>query len=159
MLHAAGAPCLSADVRPPSHAMRLTIAKIVLRVVGTLAGLLGLGMLCVTPFMVYHSITERNGWMILLAVFPLAVAIYFIYVAYLAWFRFSPLAVRHICGALGIYVLMLVTKLFDASRNSETPWTAFAFLGCLVAVYFAYRTASNRLSRLLFPETVGGVQS
>jgi len=138
--------------------MKLTIAKIVMRVIGTLAGLLGLGMLCVTPFMLYHSITERNAWMILLAVFPLALAAYFIYVAYLVWFRFSPLAVRHICGALGFCVLMLVTKLFDPSRDSDTPWAAFAFLGCLVAVYFAYRVASARLSRLLFSERVSEVQ-
>jgi hypothetical protein len=139
--------------------MRLSIVKTVMRVVGTLAGLLGVGMLCITPFMLHHSITQRNPWMILLAVFPLALAAYFIYVAYLVWFRFSPLAVRHICGALGFYVLTLVTKLFDPARDSDAAWPAFAFLGCLVVVYFSYRVASDRLSRWLFPESISGVQS
>ena len=139
--------------------MKLTIAKTLMRVVGTLGGLLGLGMLCIAPLMLYRSVTERNPWMILLAAFPLALAGYFIYVAYLVWFRFSPIAVRHICGALGFYLLMLITKLFDPSRDSGTPWAAFAFLGCLVVVYFAYRVASDRLSRLLFPESVLGVES
>jgi hypothetical protein len=132
--------------------MTLSIAKTVMRVVGTLAGLLGVAMLCFMPFMLFHSITERNPWMIVLAIFPLALALYFIYVAYLVWFRFSPLAMRHICGALGFYVLMLLTKLFD--RDLDTTWAPSAFLGCLVIVYFAYRVASNRLSRWLFPESI-----
>ena len=97
--------------------------------------------------------------MILLAIFPLALSVYFLYVSYLVWFRFSPLAVRHICGALGFYVLMVITKLFDPASNSHAAWPAFALLGSLIVVYFAYRVASDRLSRLLFRESIPGVQS
>lgn len=139
--------------------MTPNIAKVLMRVAGTLAGLLGVGMLCFAPFMVYHSFTERNPWMIGFAIIPLAVAAYFVYVTYLVWFRFSPLAVRHICGAIGFYVLALITKLFDPVRDSGTPLAALAFLGCLVVVSFAYRFASDRLSRWLFPESASGVQS
>jgi hypothetical protein len=140
------------------HWKRL-IAKITMRVVGTLAGPSGLGMLCVTPFMLYHFITGRDLLMIVFAAFPLALAAYFSYVAYLVWFRFSPLAVRHICGTLGFLILVLATNLFDPSRHSAAPCAAFAFLGSLVAAYFAYRVASNQLSQLLFPAGATGVRS
>ena len=139
--------------------MRLTIAKIVMRIVGTLGGLLGVGMLCVTPFVLYHSIAERDGWMILLAIFPVALSVYFLYVSYLVWFRFSPLAVRHICGALGFCLLAVITKFFNPARDSHAAWPAFVSLGSLIVVYLAYRVASDRLSRLLFPKSVPGVQS
>ena len=138
--------------------MKPTTAKILMRVVGTLAGLLGLVMLPF-GFMFYHSITERNVWMILLPVCLQALAAYFIYVAYLVWFRFSPLAVRHICGTLALYVLALVTKLFDSFFDLGMPWEGFASLGCFVAAYVAYDVASVRLSRWLFSERVPRVQS
>lgn len=142
------------------RAMKLTVAKIVMRVIGTLAGLLGLGMLGLAPFIFYHAIAEWNLWMILLAAFPLALAVYLVYVAYLVWFRFSPLAVRHICGALGFYGFTLLTPLFNPGPGGpDTAWSALAFLGCIVGVYLAYRVASNRLSRLLFPESISGVQA
>ena len=134
--------------------MNVHVAKILLRVIGTLGGLLGLGMLCVAPIMFFHSVGERNPWMILLAAFPLAMSAYLIYVGYLVWFRFSPLAVRHICGALGFYIITLVPKISDPSRDPSSPWGPFLFLACLVAVYFGYRSISGKLSRWLFPERV-----
>jgi hypothetical protein len=130
------------------------MAKIVMRLIGTLLGLLGLGMVCVAPFMLYHAITERNLFMVLIAVFPLALAVYFIYVSYLIWFRLSPLAVRHMCGALGFYILTLVTKLGDPSRHTGRHWEVLIFLGCVIAVYLAYRVASKLLSKLLFSDSV-----
>jgi hypothetical protein len=139
--------------------MKLIVAKIAMRVAGTLAGLVGL---CFLPAMLvglYHSITEPYPLMILVAAFALAISAYLMYVAYLVWFRFSPLAVRHVCGALGFYVLTLVPRLLDLSRNPDRPWMGFALLGSFVAVYIAYRFASHRLSRLLFPESSSGIQS
>jgi len=137
--------------------MKLIFAKILMRVVGTLFGLLGVGMLCITSLLLYYSITEWDDWMIPLTIFPLAISFYFIYVAYLVWFNFSPLAVRHICGALGLYLLTLVPKLFKPLDDAEAAWPAFAFFGCLVIVYSGLRVASSRLSRWLFPKSVSGV--
>lgn len=139
------------------------IVKVLLRIVGTLAGLVGGGMLCVSTVVFYRSYNVlsaemREFWMIGLAAFTLALAVYFLFVAYLVWFRFSPRAVRHVCGVLGFYVLMSTTKLFPSVHNSDTSWMAFVFLGLLVGVYFAYRWASTRLSRYLFPEAGSGVQ-
>jgi hypothetical protein len=129
-----------------------------MRVIVTPVGLFGVCMLCLGPFLLYQSCSEQNPWLIVLAVVPMTLGAYFLYVAYLVWFRFSSLAVRHICGILGFYVLGCVTTLFDPAHDSYRHWTGFAYLGCLVVVYFAYRFASDRLSRLLFPESISGVQ-
>ncbi len=130
-----------------------------MRVVGTLAGLLGAGMLSIGPFILYHAYTERSPLMMVFAVFPLVFGVYFVYVGYLVWFKYSPLAVRHICGTVAFYVFVLVSKLFGAGREAEPSWVTFAPLGCLFVVFFAYRLASARLSRWLFPESASGIQS
>ena len=136
--------------------MKLTIfAKVAVRVVGTLAGLAGLSGLFFALLMLYLGIHERDAERIANGVFLLALAAYYLYTAYLVWFRFSPLAVRHVCGALCLYGMTFVTaKLLNVTAHSDALWPAFAFLGCVVAVYIAYRFVSNRLSRLLFPENV-----
>jgi hypothetical protein len=137
--------------------MTKTIAKILMQVVGTLAGLLGALMLCVTPFMLYVVFTGKSVSVavLLLSLFPLFVAVYFLYVAYLVWFRYSPRAVLHICGTLGFFVLGLALRFLDVAdidvSHGATLWQPFAFLGFLVFVFFAYRAASRYLSRLLFP--------
>ena len=137
------------------HAMRLTIAKLVLRVVGTLAGMLGIGTLCIIPFLLNRAIIDRETWMILLAIIPLPFAAYFVFVAYLVWFKFSPCAVRHVCGAVGLYLLTQSVELFG---RPDEMWKSLAFLGCPVVVYVGYRVVSARLNRWLFPLSDLGVQ-
>ena len=136
--------------------MKLRIfAKVVVRVIATLVGLLGLWLLFTALLLLYHVIPERDAGRISMGVFALPFAAYYLYTAYLVWFRFSPLAVRHVCGALCLYGMIFVTaKLLEVTAHSYALWPAFAFLGCVVAVYIAYRFVSNRLSRLLFPENV-----
>jgi hypothetical protein len=145
-------------VRMPSCTMKAIVAKIVMRIAGTLAGLMGFCLFSAMLVGLYSSITERDLRMVPFAVFSLAISAYLMYAAYLVWFRFSPLAVRHVCGALGFCVLMLLMQLPDWSRIPDQPWMEFAFLGSFVAVYIAYRLASNRLSRLLFPESSSEIQ-
>jgi hypothetical protein len=76
-------------------------------------------------------------------------AAYFIYAAYLVWFRFSAVAVRHVCGVLAFYGLTFVSAAFEQSPDAD--WMPFAFLGSLLAAYLAYRVVSHYLSRWLFP--------
>ncbi len=121
-----------------------------MRVVGTLAGILGVLFLGFAPFMLSNAVTDRNLVMILFAALPLVLAVYFLYVSYLVWFKLSPLAVRHICGALGFYSLTLVPKLLGSLRY--TGWAAIIYFCCVVGVYLAYRIVTRRLSRLLFPD-------
>lgn len=135
------------------------IAKVLIRVAGTLIGLLGVGMLWFSSFLIYHSFTEQDPWMIALAVFPCALTAYFLYVMYLVWFRFSQLAVRYLCGALGFYVFTIVVGVFDITHGPDTVWKALAFFGCAVVIYCAYRLATVYLGRWLFRESALGAQS
>jgi hypothetical protein len=136
--------------------MNCNIGKIVVRGIGSLAALLGVGMLCVTPFLIAHTLRDQtNRWWLALLLLLLAIAAYLVYVGYLVWFRFSPRAVRHVCGAVGFYLLTQCVELFG---RSDELWTSFAFLGGLIVVYFGYRFTSSRLSRWLFPPSDVGVQ-
>ena len=136
--------------------MNRNIGKIVVRGVGTLAALLGVGMICVTPFAIAHMLRNQTSpWWLVLLLLPLGIAAYLVYVGYLVWCRFSPRAVHHVCGAVGFYLLGQSMELFG--RSNEL-WISFAFLGLLVVVYFGYRFASSRLSRWLFPPSDVGVQ-
>jgi len=139
--------------------MTHTVAKILMRIIGTLVGMFGVFMLSFGLFLVYESFTEQNPLIIGHTVFIMGLAVYFLFVAYLVWFRFSPLAVRHIFGILGLYVLSLLPSFVHPALDPHRYWMLFAYLGSLVVVYFAYRFASDRVSRLLFPEDISGVQS
>jgi hypothetical protein len=99
--------------------MNQTIATILIRIVGTLAGLLGACMLCVTPFMFYGAFASEHFWILLVGLFPFVVGIYFLYVAYLVWFRFSANAVRHVCGMLGFFG----SSRFIMANNRAQKWT------------------------------------
>ena len=136
--------------------MNRNIGKIIVRGIGTLAALLGIGILCATPFLVAHILRDQaNRWRLAFLLLPVAIANYLVYVGYLVWFRFSPRAIRHVCGAVGFYLLGQSVEVFGRSNEMLT---SFVFLGCLVLVYFGYRFASSRLSSWLFPPVNPGVQ-
>jgi hypothetical protein len=142
--------------------MTQSVAKILLRVIGTLAGLLGALMLVVTPFMFLRVYAGKSIAVVLLGLFPFVVAGYFLFAAYLVWFRFSPRAVRHICGTFGFFLLMFATRFVTTPpapvAPASAPLGAIAFLSFMIAVYFGYRIASRYLIRLLFPVVSSDVQ-
>jgi len=123
-----------------------------MQVVGTLAGLLGLGMLFAIPVMLTHGIKTTSWWMLPIMSFPLVVAVYLIYVGYLALFRFSPVTVRHICGALAFGAITLIVPVFDSKENADNAWMPFAFIGCLAVAYLGYRAATSWFCKLLFQQ-------
>lgn len=133
--------------------------KILVKLIGSLSGLLGFGMLCVDLFFLVGVFKAATWWMVPIAMFSFGIAAYLLYVAFLVWFRFSPLAVRHVCGALGFYALSLATNCLNPERLASTPWISFAWLGCLIAVYFGYKAASRWLSRRIFTENNCGMES
>lgn len=135
--------------------MNKTSLTVALKAVGVLSGLMATGMLCVGLVLLISAAQAAEWGMMTLSLFPLMLAGYFAYVAYLVWFRFSPLAVQHVCGLLGFCVIMLL----DPRHDSFSPWRSFAFLACLIAVYFGYKAVSRWLSRQLFPEPSPDVQT
>lgn len=76
---------------------------------------------------------------------------YFVGLAYWVWFKISPLAVRHVCGAAGYFALGILsssTTSFD--RRPSTSELAI-LLGCIAVVLVFYRVSYRMLNRLLFP--------
>ena len=137
--------------------MKRNHTELLMRIIGSLAGLLAIGMLLTIPFMLHQRINDQEQPLttfsiIFLFFLALVPAAYFMSVAYFVWFRFSPLAVRHICGLPGIVLFMVIAKLSTSISTSMVALQAFAMLVGLVAVAFVCRACSNRLIRSLFQE-------
>jgi len=139
--------------------MNQTFLKVVLRVIGTLSGVAGVAALFFASYVLVRAELDVNGWRLALNLFSLLLGSYLVYVGYLVWFRLSPLAVRHVCGLLGMYVFSLAMKLVDVRSDPSSPWASVAFLGCLFGVYFGYKAVSRWLSRQLFPDPSPDVQA
>lgn len=133
--------------------MTASTAKITVRVVGTLVGIYGVLSWAGALLLLGVGGTQEAALLILLTI-PLLLGVYCLYVGYLTWWRFSPIAVRHVCGAVGYFSLLCLLGIdgkFLHHPVEPSPGWAFGFLGVLLLVHFLYRLASERLSRLLFP--------
>lgn len=130
--------------------------KWVLRLVASLTGLLGVFSL----FFTWRFALDGGPLIELIVslpflVFLLTIYFYLIFVAYLAWFRFSPRAVRHISAVL---VLMGYLYLWDNPRErvfgdlaDENPWYGYFMIGGLFAGFWAWVFLDGLLNRILFP--------
>ena len=129
--------------------------RIVTRVVGTLIGLVGLGGLFFLPMILVQELRTGTCRMVAFLTFPLILNGYFIYVAYLVWFKFSPLAVRHVFASLGIYLFGRFTPIFfwEPFWYKPESWHPITSVGCLIAIYLADRLVSYGVRRLPFPES------
>jgi len=140
-----------------SQARRCLVAKAVkvaIQGMGMLAGVFGLGMLCMMGLGAYHAIAERDPAAALFSFLFLGMSSYFLYVAYLVTCEYSPLAVRHICGALAFFAVSHFAHPFlhsHAELQRLSPWMDLTYFASLVALYYAYRAVSNRLNGFLFP--------
>ncbi len=140
--------------------MKFNVAKILIRVVGTIAGIVGVTDLWVSLVIFRPAITSDGPWTIRslmefsLQLLMLLIGPYLVWVGYLVWFRFSPLAVRHACGFLGylFWGALIWGALLYRISEPTSPWLALAGLGSLVFVCWAYRAGSRYLIRLLFSE-------
>lgn len=138
--------------------MKTSVAKIILRILGAIAGLFGLPMVVTMACVLYSSIRDGDLGLTLFVAFGGALDAYLIYVGYLLWFRFSPLAVRHICGILAFGLLCGTPRAFESNRDIEAWWQSFVFLAWAGSIFLAYHFGSRRLNRWLFPEGVERVQ-
>ena len=134
--------------------MSPTVAKTILRASAALAAAVGIGSLASSCYFLFKSIVGRDLLMGIMGVLSLGLSVYLGYVAFLVWFRFSPPAVRHICGFLAFSLLPITTEFLNPLNETDTALSSILSLGVLVAVYFAYRFASVRLIRLLFDNSM-----
>ena len=113
-----------------------------LRISGTIAALTSL--LCLGRAYILASNSDLAGF-VLVAIFGL----YFAYVGYLTWFRFSPWAIRHICGATLCLVFFVVRLLIHlVSQGHEVKGLLSILL--IVGLVWVYRKAWRYLSALIF---------
>ena len=126
-----------------------TAIKAVLRIVGTLGGILGIAILWIAAMLFFRSFREL-GWMTILVIFPALLGAYFIYVMYLVWFRFSPRAIRHTCIGLGLYLFSVCSRALELTKEKNYWWVGAATIGCIIVVFFLCRTLSRWLSKSLF---------
>jgi hypothetical protein len=130
-------------------------AKILVRLLGTLAGLYGVLIVSGLPSF-FQAMSEVGPGIVYATVAVQAVlALYLFWVAYLAWFRFSPQAVRQCCGVLGFIVLATFIVLVGPLIRAAHPFlTLLAIPAALVTVLWGYRRFARYLNRLLFPPVV-----
>ena len=121
-------------------------AFIVVRILGTLAGLSGVALLRFSQFMWSVEGRENAEFGKVMATFGVMVAGYLLYVAWLVWWRFSPLAVRHVCGVLAVYAWSQIPH-----SQSRSPAMGLVLFGSLIGMYVVYRAVSYFVNCLLFP--------
>jgi len=123
-------------------------------VVGTLAGLFGLFMLLL-PILLILLVPKELASCLVLIPLALPVSGFCLWVAYLVWFRFSPLAVRHVCYLIGFSPYFTVMNRFQTPAELHAhPWLPVVFLAGLAGIYYLCRMIGNYLSLFIFPEPV-----
>jgi hypothetical protein len=136
--------------------MKATIAKIIVRVIGTLIALLGLVMLCSMSFLLAYAPNDTiRGIWLLFSLVTLPMTLWFSYVGYLVWADFSPSVVRHVCGVFVFLCFLSVSShTLEAARGGvpPSPWLLPAFFGLLIAACAVHRLISKQLNHWLFPE-------
>jgi len=127
----------------------IAFLKILIRLVGSISGVVGLGMFYVSLMLFARGSvnTPKVIFSIILALF----GAYFLWVCFCVWFRFSPIAVRHVCGLLGYFLLGEFVHVFYAGKGHAQPWVPFVFFGLLAFIFWSYRVLGRYLNRILFP--------
>jgi hypothetical protein len=129
-----------------------TAIKAALKIIGTLGGILGIAILWIAALLFFRSFREL-GWTIILVIFPAFLGAYFIYMAYLVWFRFSPRAVHHTCIGVGLCLFSECSRVLGLTKEQNHWWVSVAAIGCIIALFFLCRTLSRWLNKVLFVAT------
>ena len=127
--------------------MKTTTAILLFRVSGLLTALLGIANLCCAP----AFLTDKNSAMVMLGFLFIFLGLYLLYVGYLTWRRFSPLAIRHVCGVIAFYLLAGVQIAMDYSNSPH--WlteSGIVSLVCLIGAFIFYRWASKHFVQKIF---------
>ena len=113
-------------------------------------GMIAVAMCLILPWPSTESIITFSRW---LPVFLLLLLASFLFrAAYLTWFRWSPLALRHVINA----VFFFVTLAWMYSMLFLLP-QVWGFFACVVGVfvwYTIYQTVAYLMIRNVFPRTL-----
>jgi hypothetical protein len=132
--------------------MNRRVAVFVVRAIGTLGGLLGASMLYVACERVVSAPADVNPWIwyTFFVGLQLVIALFFIWVAYLIWFRFSPRAIQQVCGLLAFLLVGLVMTLFPATDQANAGSRSLIYLGSIAFALLGYRMLSRYLNKVIF---------
>jgi len=86
-------------------------------------------------------------WPFILSLLLLAAG--FFRAAYLAWFRWSPLAIRH--AVSGVFFFVTLFGLVYLPFHVPTGWGIFTFLAAFPVCYVAHLIVAHALIRCAFP--------
>ncbi len=131
--------------------------EVLLQAVGAYVGILGaiisLSGVALAIFLPVATV-ER----IFLVMFVFLIGGYYLYAAWSAWFKFSPAAVRHICFAIGLQVLSVLSYLFFYRKVASIPSETAPrlFVGCVVLTCIFCLVSSQGLVWFLFSKRLSG---
>ena len=128
--------------------MKTKTAIIVFRASGLLTALLGLANLC---YCAPVFLTGENWVIVMMGFLFVVLGLYLLYVGYLTWRRFSPLAIRHICGVIAFYLLASVQIAMDHLNSPQ--WlteSGIVSLVCLISAFIFYRWAAKHFIQKIF---------
>jgi hypothetical protein len=142
-------PPTSVDPFTDNQVMKIAL-KWVLRIIASLFWLLGVFGLA---FMGWFATQEETSAVLLAFLFVgIAIDLYLIFVAYLAWFRFSPRAIKHLSGVLILYLYShLLPDPDDQVEAVGDPWHLAILAGGLFLGFWAWVFLDGLLNRILFP--------
>jgi hypothetical protein len=135
------------------------IIKVIMLALASVAALLGLSML-VFGFTLFlpHSTRSGEAFMIGFSVFGILLGLYYSYIGFLGWFRFSPRAVRHILGTLAFMLFGTLGGAAHRFESADSPeLSALYSLGGGLVLYLLYRWVVSYCCRHLFPAPSHGL--
>lgn len=130
--------------------MNAGIGKNIFQALGILSALMGIVNLCAAP----TFLADKDG-MIIIGFLVLFLGLYLFYVSFLIWWRFSPLAIRHICGVIAFFSLGIIQIFVEWVTGSQlSVASGIISLFSLIAVFCLYRWASKYFTRMIFGNEV-----
>ena len=98
---------------------------------------------------------DENWVMVTTGFLFIFLGLYLLYVGYLIWWRFSPLAIRHICGVIAFYSLGIFQIFVEWLTGPQlSVVSGIISLFSLIGVFCFYRWAFKYFTRFMFGNEV-----
>ena len=122
--------------------MNATTAKMSLQILGILVGLT-----CLYLFRRVYFLASAHDW--LGSVVVALSGLYFAYVGYLTWLRFSSRAIRHICGAT-LFWAFLISQFPIKLMSQDRAERGLLYIILFAVLIWVYRRSWRYFSGLIF---------
>lgn len=148
--------------------MNRKIAIILIRLVGSLLGLMGLGWIVMFSILLVGELDSINPrvkdedasrfFLSMMLMVIIITGFFLLYVAYSVWFKFGPKTIQSFVSVLALFTIALSTNLV---RPEDGPlgWSLIAWLGIIVLIYFVYKIVHRKLNEWLFRDREAEVTS